>query len=711
MNEPIRLEWTDDHIGVVVFDDPQKEVNTIGLTFADCFRKIQQEIKEHSGLRGLLFRSAKPKSFVAGADIALVDSLRDAAEAEKASREFHAVLNWLEELTVPTVAAIHGPCLGGGLEFSLACRWRLVSDLKGTVLGLPEVKLGILPGAGGTQRLPRLIGLASGLEHITSGKSIYPRKAKKLGLADELVPHPLLHDRALEFIREIGNRPRPPRKRKWLDIFLESTVGSRLLEAQARQMILKQTGGLYPAPMEALDVVVRGFGRSMNEGLLFEAKAFGRLAASFESKGLIHLFKVTQALKKVSIDGALPISRLGVVGGGLMGAGIAGVAADSTDCQVRIREIDHAGIGRALNSVHSLIRGKVKKRIYKPTEGELILGRVSGGTDYTGFERAELVIEAVFEDLGLKRQIRADVEEAFGKNGNRTRIFATNTSSLPIATIAEGSSHPEHVVGMHFFSPVPKMPLLEVITTDQTSPEVTATAIDFGRKMGKQVIVVKDGPGFYTTRVVGFYCNEAFHLLAEGNTIEEIDQAARKIGFPVGPMTLSDEVGLDVGIKVGKILLDAFGERFAPPKGWESLATPKRLGKKTGRGLYRYKKGRRQASDPQIYQLLPGWQHTPSSQQAIGERLTYAFMAEAFRCYGEGIVPRPIEGDAGAVFGLGYLPFTGGPFHHADQIGLSTVHETFERLSQTVGDRFTTPEIVKILAGDGGSFYPKGSFD
>jgi 3-hydroxyacyl-CoA dehydrogenase/enoyl-CoA hydratase/3-hydroxybutyryl-CoA epimerase len=479
---------------------------------------------------------------------------------------------------------------------------------------------------------------------------------------------------------------------------------------RAKKRARAKTHGNYPAPERILEVVRLGLSRGMEAGLGAESAAFGELALGPEARELMGLFFAQNELKKdpgVADPNAQPrkLRRVAVLGAGLMGAGIAYVTAVGAKLSVRLKDRDERSVGRGMAHLAELIGERARKRRMSDFERDRAAARITPTTSYDGFDGVELVIEAVFEDLALKRRVLAETLAAGGKN----LIFASNTSSLPISKIAEGSAGAERVLGMHYFSPVPKMPLLEVITTEQTASWVTATAVELGKKQGKTVIVVRDGAGFYTSRILGPYLNEAAHLVAEGVPIEVIDAALVRFGFPVGPLTLLDEVGIDVGVKVGKILHEAFGERMAPPPGIERLVEDERFGKKNGRGFYDYagKKRGERGVDRSVYAVLGVEPKPDLAPSDVAERCVLALVNEAVHCLGEGILRSARDGDIGAVFGLGFPPFRGGPFRYVDGVGASEIVRRLERHEKVHGERFRPAPLLSELARGDGRFHGK----
>jgi 3-hydroxyacyl-CoA dehydrogenase/enoyl-CoA hydratase/3-hydroxybutyryl-CoA epimerase len=707
----------EDGVATCWLDVPGESVNTLSARIGREMEEVLRTVEKDGAVKALVLASGKKDGFVAGADIQMLKQVRSAAEAEALARAAQQGFDALERFPKPVVVAIHGACLGGGLELALACHWRVASDDRKTQLGQPEIMLGLIPGGGATQRLPRLVGIASALDLILTGRSVKARKARSLGLVDEVVPAPIVVDVARRRARELANgslrRERPTAlqqlRKGGLGVLQrcaleDNAIGREVLFREARKKLQKKTGGHYPAPEKALEAVRHGIEKGMERGLEREARLFGELAVSDVAKRLIDIFFATTALKKDSgVDDpsvkARPVRSVGVLGGGLMGSGIAFVTV-SAGIPVRVREKDDGAASRALASVGTLLDERVKRRSMTKLERQAQMRLVTGTVDWSGMEHADLLIEAVFEDLELKREMVRAFERV-----NRTGIFASNTSSLPIARIADASSRPESVLGMHYFSPVHKMPLLEVVVTPRTAPEVTVTAVAVGKKQGKTVIVVNDGPGFYTSRILAPYMNEAAEILIDGARVEDIDGALTGFGMPVGPIVLMDEVGIDVGAKVAKILHEAFGDRMAPPKGLEALVAEGRLGRKSRKGFYTYG-GKKKEVDASVYDLLPGGRTRKKiSRDEIAERTVLQMVNEAIRCLGDGVLRSARDGDVGAIFGLGFPPFLGGPFRYADAIGAQALLERLERWHDKLGDRFEPAPLLVEHARAGTRFH------
>lgn len=702
------LQIRDDNVGVITMDIAGESMNVLKAAFADEISQLLSEIKANNQLKGLVFISGKPDSFIAGADISMLDGCKTAEEAQAIGRMGQQMFDQLEQLPIPLVAAIHGPCLGGGLELAMACHARIATSDNKTVLGLPEVQLGLLPGSGGTQRLPKLVGLQKALDMILTGKQLRAKQAKKAGLVDDVVPNSILLEAAVKLALK-GKPKRDPIKLNLVGKVLERTpFGRNILFSQARKQTLSKTQGNYPAPLKILDVIKTGVDSGMQAGLAAEAKAFGELCMTKESAALRSLFFATTQMKKETGAGETKpnkVRKAAVLGGGLMGGGIANVTATKAGIAVRIKDINEQGISNALKYSYSLLEKKFKRRFISKAEMQKQLLLITGTTDYSGFHDADIVVEAVFEDLALKQQMVADIEQHCSEN----TIFASNTSSLPIKQIAAKAQRPENVIGLHYFSPVDKMPLVEVIAHEGTSAQTIATTVAFARKQGKTPIVVKDGAGFYVNRILALYMNEAANVLLEGEPVEKIDKALVKFGFPVGPVTLLDEVGIDVGAKISPILTQELGERFAAPAAFDKLLADSRKGKKTEKGFYRYgktaKKGKKQVDDS-VYNVLGVTPAPRLNSDEISSRCVVQMLNEAVRCLEEGIIASARDGDIGAIFGIGFPPFLGGPFRYIDQLGADKLVAQLRNLESRFGKRFAPADLLLQMAEQQQRFYP-----
>ena len=697
-------------IAVVTFDLPGEPVNKLSDAVKVEFEALLIRLRDDTTIRSAVLISGKPDSFIAGADIEEFSALTTESAAERLSFEGQEMVSRVETLSTPVVAAIHGACLGGGLELALACHYRIATDHPKTQLALPEVQLGLIPGAGGCQRLPRLIGARAALDMILTGKSERGAKALRLGLIDELVPPSILRATAVAAADRLAREGVPPRKPKGgiPALALDRTAaGRRLVYRAAEKRVLAKTGGHYPAPLRALDAVRTGLEQGITAGLAAEHRAFGELAVGDVSRKLVQVFFATNALKKD--DGIVPgsavprqIRRLGVVGAGFMGAGIAGIAALNVEVDTRLKDADLPRVGKGLKAATGILAERYKRRRLTRSQFDRLSALLSGGADYRGFARADLVIEAVFEDLDTKRHVLAEVEGVTRPEA----IFASNTSTIPIREIAAHAARPERVLGMHFFSPVEKMPLLEVIPTEATEPEAIITAVRFGRRMGKTVIVVADHPGFWVNRILSPYLNEAAILVAEGVPIELIDQTMTRWGFPVGPVALLDEVGLDVAQKASAVMHAAFGDRLRPPETLGRLIADGRQGRKNGRGFYRYHDGHKAGVDDSVYPLIGVRPVEDADPGVIERRLVFAMLNEAAMALEDGVVRTPRDGDIGALFGIGFPAFRGGPLRMIDDLTATKVVETLRDLEDVHGSRFSPAGGLIGTILHGGRYYP-----
>jgi 3-hydroxyacyl-CoA dehydrogenase/enoyl-CoA hydratase/3-hydroxybutyryl-CoA epimerase len=700
----------EDGIAVVTFDLPGEPVNKLSDAVKVEFEALLIRLRDDAAIRAAVLISGKPDNFIAGADIEEFAALTTESAAERLSFEGQEMVSRVETLPKPVIAAIHGACLGAGLELALACHYRVATDHPKTQLGLPEVQLGLIPGAGGCQRLPRLIGASAALAMILGGKSERGAKALRLGLVDELVPASILRATAVAAADRLAREGLPRRHSRGgiRGLVLDRTATGRgFVYRAAEKQALAKSGGHYPAPLRALETVRIGLEEGITAGLAAEHRFFGELAVGDVSRKLVQVFFATTALKKddgIPPGSAVPrqIRRLGVVGAGFMGAGIAGTAVLNVEVDTRLKDADLARVGKGLKAATRLLAGRLERRRITRSQFERLSALVSGGADYRGFARADLVIEAVFEDLDLKRRVLAEVEAV----ARPETIFASNTSTIPIRDIAARAVRPERVLGMHFFSPVEKMPLLEVIPTAETAPEAVVTAVRFGRRMGKTVIVVADHPGFWVNRILSPYLNEAAILLGEGVPIELIDRTMTEWGFPVGPIALLDEVGLDVAQKAGAVMHGAFGDRLRPPETLARLVGDGRLGRKSGRGFYRYREGHKAGVDDSVYRLLGVRPVEDADAGLVQRRLVHAMLNEAAMALDEEVVRSPRDGDVGALFGIGFPAFRGGPLRTIDDLTATRVVDVLRDLEDVHGRRFAPAVSLVEMSAHGSRYYP-----
>lgn len=652
-------------------------------SFIDALAKVRD-----AKVKGLVIRAPSPDSFCVGADIALIQSVTDPSEGAKLAAQGQRAYDLIEDLPCTTVAAIGGPCVGGGCELVLACQYRVAADIPSTSIGLPETKLGILPGFGGTYRLPRVVGLPAALDVILAGKTLRAQQAQKIGLVDEVVRPEQLYSCAEEIA--LGKRTPRRRGRGLLDRLLSQTgLGRSVVRRSAGKKVRAQTKGHYPAPLKALDITVDGMALARTPGLEKEAEALGSLIVTPESKALVHLFYLTEASKALGKSARTQIEGMHalVIGAGTMGAGIASALAKGGH-QVIVRDTSDASLERGKAHIQKELK---KLRYLSSFERAAIANRV----DWIQFTtptiaRTQVVIEAVFEDMTLKKTIFADL----AKQVSAECVLASNTSSLSVSEMSAAISQPERFVGMHFFNPVEKMPLVEIIRGEETSEETIAKVAALSTEMGKFPIVVQDVPGFLVNRILIPYLNEAVYLLKEGHSVEEIDRAALQFGMPMGPIRLLDEVGLDVAAHVSKVMVAGYGERMAVPPFAENLLTLDRKGRKNGKGFYDYS-GKQSAPWQGLKDAL-GLPHSPKIPRTSGElkqRLVLHLVNEAMKCLHEGVAGKDQETaakqiDLGTVMGIGFPPFRGGVIYYARTRGLDSLRAQIAELHREYGARY-----------------------
>jgi 3-hydroxyacyl-CoA dehydrogenase/enoyl-CoA hydratase/3-hydroxybutyryl-CoA epimerase len=707
--DEITLDVDADGIATLWIDQPDERVNTISESTLTAFEEALDALERDPNVRGAVFISGKDGSFIAGADLDMIKTFESPADVRALSRRAHQLVGRVQSLKVPTVAAINGPAMGGGLEMTLGCTYRIATTHDRTKLALPEVQLGILPGGGGTQHLPRLVGIQQALGMMLTGKNIYPKKAKRIGLVDALIHPPGLHHAAKTAARQLADGSLTPQRaeKSLSDRLLESnTLSRRIIYQQAGGRTEKRTHGNYPAPPKIIECVKVGMEDGLEAGLDLEARYFGELVFTPESKALVSLFFAKQKADKNPLkEHAGPVREIGVLGAGLMGAGIAQVSAENgVDVVLKDQNLELAAKGQ--KHVWDGIHKKTKKGILSAFEEDVIIERVVPVGGYDALKAADVVIEAVPEDLAIKRQVLADTEAVIRDDA----VFASNTSSIPITEIAAEAEHPERVLGMHYFSPVPQIPLLELIVTDDTSEAALATAYDAGLTQGKTVIVVNDGPGFYTTRILALYMNEALLLLEEGGDVEAIDAAMEQWGFPMGPFELFDLVGIDVAAKITEIMGNRLGDgKYHISDQAAALADSNLLGQKTNLGFYTYEdangKTKQGAFNKGVYQFFGGSDRSAMDTKTIQQRLGLMMVNAAVRCLEDGILRSPTDGDLGAVFGLGFPPFRGGPFRYVDHEGAAGVVMALEQFASALGPRYEPSALLHEHAATGSTFH------
>ncbi len=706
-----------DAIGWITFDDPTRSLNVLSEPVMKRFAETIDEARtaaRDARVRAVVIRG-KDKSFIAGADIEVIGRVENPDLAEAQIRLGQAIFSNVTALPVPTVAAVHGLCVGGGVEMSLSCDYRVLSDSERTTMSLPEVQLGILPAWGGTTRLPRLIGLQAALDMLLTGKRVRASKAKRIGLASAVVPAPIFQEAVRDFtLGLIGEKGAPrTRKRSFVQRALDDTPpGRRVVLHTARKKVLQQTGGHYPAPLAILDILGQTLSKSVEEGLAAEAREAASLLVGAVCKNLVHVFHMREASRKgtglPTGSSAEPrsISKVGVLGAGVMGGGIAHLAA-SRGIESWMKDIEHEAVTGGLQHARGLFDKAVKRRRMNVREATQAMESISGGVEYHGLSGSDVVVEAIVEKMEVKKAVLAELEDHVSADC----IIATNTSSLSVEEMASALSRPERFCGMHFFNPVHRMPLVEVIRAPGTSDEAVATIYRLALDLGKVPVVVGDGPGFLVNRILGPYLNEAGFLLSDGASIEMIDRVAKRFGMPMGPLRLVDEVGIDVSSHAGASLHGALGDRLTPAPALLELGRTGRLGKKGGLGFYRYEDGKDKGIDDSIYAELPSVP-TPGASEAgtiagadgervVRRRLVLAMINEAARILGDGIAASAADVDLAMIMGTGFPPFRGGLLRFADTLHPRGLVDRLEQLAEVHGERFTpAPTLVRLALKD-----------
>ncbi|WP_457675839.1 3-hydroxyacyl-CoA dehydrogenase NAD-binding domain-containing protein [Thiolapillus sp.] len=663
MNRHFTQHQDADGIVWLTFDSPDKAANVLtGEALEELDTHLVTIAQSHP--RGLVIRSGKESGFIAGADVKAFARIDSADEARELILRAHDIFRRLEALSFPTVALIHGFCLGGGLELALACRYRVASTDPATRLGFPEVRLGIFPGFGGSVRSTRLIGHLAAMELMLSGRNLYPRAARKLGLVDHALPRRQLNNAARHLIMEQPPRHRPP--------FRQRLAGNAILRPAIAALLRRQVGKRaprehYPAPYSLIDHWRRHAGQ-MADMYASEARRVPELLVGKTARNLIRVFLLQDSLKNQAADSSFHARQVHVIGGGVMGGDIAAWCV-LRGLRVTLQDRGPERLGRAVSRAHQLFQKKLRDRYLVQDAMDRLIPDHQGN----GLGRADLVIEAIFEDLDAKRALYGQIEGRMKQDA----ILATNTSSIPLQQLGEGLARPERFIGLHFFNPVAKMPLVEIVTTEDTPAELVAAASRFTRDIGKLPLPVRSRPGFLVNRVLMPYLMEAVILLDEGVPAADIDQAAVRFGMPMGPVELADTVGLDICLSVAEKLSALLPGKV--PDILRRRVEQGRLGRKSGEGFYRWIKGRPQKEKSNA---------TPEALAHYSDRMILRLVNEAVACLREGIVSDADHLDAGIVFGTGFAPFRGGPLHHVREEGVEQFFGKLQKLEYTYGERF-----------------------
>jgi len=698
----------DGDVAILNLGSPEEKVVILSEKRMESLRDALGKIAEmaRSGeVKGMVLAGAHEGLFCAGADINIIKGVTSAEEGKRLAKQGQDVFQILEDFPITTVAAISGACVGGGCELVLACDYRILADNSSTKIGLPEVKLGILPGFGGTQRLPRLVGVQAAMDMILKGRVSPASIALKIGLADELVGS---GDNLISRCIDIASgKRRPPRSGLGL---LDKAIARfapvrNFVKSKIVKQVGKTTGGHYPAPAKAIESVFHGLEHGLEAGYELEAKSLGELIVTPECKSLVHIYFLTEEASRLgkSAQERVEGTSVGVIGAGTMGAGIAASFLMS-GCPVILVDTVKEARERARERIEKIIG---KKRSFSQKKKEQCLDSLTLTDDLAKFSGAGLVIEAIIEDLDIKKKVLGSIEKIVGDDC----ILASNTSSLSVTDIASGLQRPEGFIGMHFFNPAEKMQLVELVCGEKTSDEAIAIVAALTDSLGKYPVVVQDVPGFLVNRTLTPYLVEAAYLLSEGHSVKEIDKAATRFGMPMGPLRLLDEIGLDVAAKVSEIIETGYGVRMQGPKFAEELVAKGLYGKKSGKGFYIYPEGK---GKPEVNSELFSMLDIKKSDKkcdsdTISRRLSYSLVNEAVRCLDEGVSGVPGPGAAGqidlaSVMGTGFAPFRGGIINYADSVGAKRLHKDLEEFSKLYGERFNPAKGIKDRAGSGAGF-------
>lgn len=716
MPKSITLSINKDGIANICFDLKNEKVNKLSSTVLRELNQILDDLAKKKNIKIALFTSKKKGIFIAGADINEIKDMTDEKNTYSLVFNGQQILNKITHLPYPTIAIINGACLGGGLELALCCDYRVVTDNSKVALGAPEVNLGIIPGFGGTQRLPRLVGLVAALQMILSGKSVNAKKALRICLADILIPDAFLNERLTSFINEITSKKNKyllkRKKIKKNEIIYKKLLGLKsLIFYLTKKNLLKKTKGHYPAPIVALKVIKKTYlKKSLNKGLNIEIKEFAKLAVSETCKYLISLFFLNEQIKKdPGVKGKVStkeIDQAAVLGAGVMGGGISWMFS-KIDIPIRMKDLSWDRIAIGYDQAKKIYNQLKRLRKYNSSQINLKMNKISGTIDYKGLMNSDIIVEAIVENMDIKKKAFKELE----KHVSKDTIIASNTSALPITEMAKALKKPDRFIGMHFFNPVNRMPLVEVIKAEKTSPKTIATIVELSKKAKKTPIVVKDVPGFLINRILMSYVNESGFILQECPDIKRIDNLIENFGMPMGPFFLVDTIGIDICAKVGKILYEAYGYRMQAAQVFQVVTDKEKwLGKKGGKGFYLYK-GKSKTINPDLNRILKQIQKLDKSNISklsdidIVERCVLTMINEAARCLQEKVIERADYLDMAMIMGTGYPPFRGGLLKYADNYGIKNIVDKLEAFTRKYGERFQPAEILVDMAINNETFY------
>lgn len=693
----IHLAARDDGICLVTFDRPGSSANIFDVRALDELAQELDFIERQTELKGVVFISAKRSIFIAGADLNAIRSVKSLDEARGLIERGQMVMNRIAALRIPTVAAVHGAAVGGGCELCLACDYRIASPDSATKIGLPETKIGLLPAWGGSTRLPRLIGLPMALDIILAGKTVSAKQALRLGLVDELSPAECLVKAAVRKIQQ----GKSPRQNHWPT---NNRLAAAAIATRLRKELLKKTRGHYPAVLKALEVVTRGISRPVGASLALECDGMVELMQSDTCRNLINLFFLQERAKKrtVSLTETKPIAHTAVIGAGVMGAGIAQWIS-ARHLPVILRDINTGQVARGMAGIAKLYRDGGKRGLFTALEIRAGMERVYPSPQEVPMRHTDIVIEAAVENLSLKKKIFQRLDELVSDE----TMLATNTSALPVSELAAATRHPERVVGLHFFNPVHRMPLVEVVAARQTSSEVLQRAVRFAQQIGKLPIVVQDSPGFLVNRILMPYLVEAGNLFEAGAKVEDLDGVMLDFGMPMGPMRLLDEVGLDVALHVAETLAAHFSERIKIPDCLRKMTGDGLLGRKQGGGFYQHEKSREAKLNPRAAGYVQSQKAREITREELQERMVFLMVNEAARCLEEQIVTDAADVDFGMIMGTGFAPFRGGPLRYTDTVGAARLVGAMNHLVASGTAHFAPCKLLESMAATGDTFYPK----